>query len=459
MTLAWLGAFVGLLLQATTQCINYAASPTMMTVAPWYPERLPELKFCPSEVWLYRKVEVAVLPNPWERAILHGINSELNKQDYVTFKMNALVIFLDSLFPFGQFFWFGRFSSLSTLTEEDHLYDTEIARKGKAVHSYFVQVIDAYLERTNSTVQDLVDFGSLSPRSALQFPDDVRVRKHITSTGVCYLAEPMSRRSLGTWSYTIAVRTPDYGEVHPVKPRFDVLAVGEKARSTSFRGLWGVSFPGQYTVTVTPIRFSKISTTRQRCSSTTLEEQAECSLRTGYQAAADYLERSGSASCRVPSFDGFLSNGVRFQRSSNDRSVADLCSYFFAVDVDMESVIDQFVQPSMSKSLLGICPIPCQHVGYNIHMSVERGLSNQSTITVQYGDLEKGLSYTQSFTFPVLSLVSVIGGINGVWIGASFVSILQAMFYGVFALLRSSGLENVLRIRMWMTRRSGLIAE
>lgn len=464
-----LGALIGLFVQASVQFEKYASQPTQTTLSPWYPRSLPELKFCPAETQLYRKLEEAVIPDKSERDAWNAMADNIVGKG-VRFHFPAMSLFVESLFIFGNFFWIGRFGRMSTLKDNGG-YDKTWADTGEMAHGRVVELFDSYLKRANKTIQDVIMDVSADVGTILETTGNVWVTKRVTTSGTCYVAAHNASETpemLRFSSYTLRVKERNYSEVASIVPHFNFVAVGEYARSVlPFRGTKFVSFPGHYTFTAYPARYRLENTAQRPCAWNMRFVKQEACIFDGISSICKKAVAAGarpSIDCGFIRTDGFLDDGTQYSWSSNDKSVANLCSYFKVrdhclIEALLGGNITAQVMKQEFRNIFDRCEHPCAHTGYRIEISVVRG--SESAITVQYGDVHQSLSYTQGFLFKPLQLVGSVGGIMGVWVGASFLAILHALYgccmsgyeYAEWVYRVRPNAKRVLRsINRWLSR-------
>lgn len=431
--MAILAASTGLIVEVLNKATAFAGYNLQTTVAPWNPGSFPVLSYCPSDVY-YRRIEEDIIPEGM-RGLLMTWAKEI--QD-TRMSANVACGYLDSFFPYGQSFWMMRFSGLFGV-EDGNLKLSEFqATVAHLIANHMVDMFFRHMSSKNVTFQEMVDQYSLPHSKVLESSDDVRVTKFFSLRGVCYIVK--HDRLLGAakqrfTGYTVSVKRQDKTEVCVSQPKYDTVAIGNNAEVGIPRSTNYVTFPGDYVYTLTPRRFSVLSTKVRPCHhEASHERQDQCFQQSMLDVCTAPRNVDKESNCSFPAFDGFLDNGEQYSFSSRDTTVDNLCT---TVKIDKHCIYSLFISNLKAefhgalKDLFRKCLSPCDYTGYQVHRSVTR-FGNSSTITVRYGDGHSAFSYVQSFEITTLGFVSSVGGILGVWIGGSFIALLHAMYYWVW---------------------------
>lgn len=120
-----LGAFVGLLIKASAHFARFDRQPTQTTLSPWYPTRLPGLRYCPSETQLYRKLEEAIIHDKSERDAWNNAADKIMQNAHTKYHFRVMPLFVESLFMFGNVFWQARFGGINKM-KDGGAYDSTL---------------------------------------------------------------------------------------------------------------------------------------------------------------------------------------------------------------------------------------------------------------------------------------------------------------------------------------------
>lgn len=216
--LAWIGvvaaATFGMFAQIWYQVAEFITEPKSTTLSPWYPDKLPNMLYCPA----------AIFRNEYMEQNLTGSDKAFFDYVHRTAKVpapadNVPCVYMDGFKTAGQLFWLGQNSNYSTMAEKDSAVqtgyvDNALQKQMLILNGAMKDNLNGHMQRSNITFQRLYEDASINADEVFEYAkyggsEDLVVTKRFTMSGVCFHVEQPTRShdlQLRLHSYTTVLK-------------------------------------------------------------------------------------------------------------------------------------------------------------------------------------------------------------------------------------------------------------